>query len=109
MFSTTVPPDSGPWIPGPYPGVELRILRRDDATGGVTVLRRFHAGATVPAHTHPLASESVFVISGEWDEDGIVHGPGTYFHVPRGIRHGPHLARTEVLSLTHFDGPLTVA
>ncbi|MCW5559756.1 MAG: cupin domain-containing protein [Verrucomicrobiae bacterium] len=104
-----IPPGSGAWVPGPYPGVELLILRRDEATGGVTVLRKFHAGTTVPAHTHPQASESVFVISGEWDEDGILHGPGTYFHVPRGVRHGPHAARTEVISLTHFDGPLTVA
>jgi hypothetical protein len=24
-------------------------------------------------------------------------------------RHGPHIARTEVISLTTFDGPLTVA
>ena len=24
-------------------------------------------------------------------------------------RHGPHVARTEVVSLTVFDGPLTVA
>ena len=109
MFPITVPSGNGSWIPGPYPGVQLLILRRDEASGSVTMLRRFHAGTTVPAHSHPQASESVFVISGEWDEDGSVYGPGTYFHVPRGIRHGPHLARTEVISLTHFDGPLTVA
>jgi len=109
MFPVTIPPGGGSWVPGPYPGVELLILRRDEATGGVTVLRKFHAGTIVPAHTHPQASESVFVVSGEWDEDGAVHGPGTYFHVPRGVRHGPHIARTEVVSLTHFDGPLTVA
>ena len=89
--------------------MDLRVLRRDDTTGGVTVLRKFHAGVTVPAHTHPEAAESVYVILGEWDDDGIVYGPGTYFHVPRGIRHGLHRARTEVVSLTVFDGPLTVA
>lgn len=109
MFPITIPPGSGSWQPGPYPGVELLVLRRDEATGGVTVLRRFQAGVTVPAHVHPLASESVYVLAGEWEEDGRVHGPGTYFHVPRGERHGPHTARSEVLSLTLFDGPLTVA
>ena len=109
MFPVTKPSGTGTWQPGPYPGVELLVLRRDEATGGVTVLRKFHAGVTVPAHTHPAAAESVYVLAGEWDEDGQVYGPGTYFHVPRGIRHGPHVARTEVLSLTTFDGPLTVA
>ncbi|MBL9174202.1 MAG: cupin domain-containing protein [Verrucomicrobiales bacterium] len=109
MFPITVAPGQGAWIAGPYPGVELKVLRRDEATGGVTVLRKFQAGITVPAHTHPEASESVYVISGEWEEDGVVHGPGTFFQVPRGDRHGPHRARTEVLSLTIFDGPLTVS
>jgi quercetin dioxygenase-like cupin family protein len=109
MFPCTVPAADGPWQPGPYPGVELRILRRDDVTGGVTVLRKFRAGITVPAHVHPSANESVYVLSGEWEEDGAVYGPGTFFHVARGVRHGPHVARTEVISLTVFDGPLTVA
>ena len=108
MFPVTKPAGTGEWQPGPYPGVELLVLRRDEVTGGVTVLRKFHAGVTVPAHTHPAAAESVYVLAGEWEEDGQVYGPGTFFHVPRGIRHGPHVARTEVLSLTTFDGPLTV-
>ena len=94
--------------PGPYPGVELLVLHKNESTGGVTVLRKFHAGVTVPAHTHPQANESVYVLSGEWEESGVVHGPGSFFFAPRGQQHGPHLARTEVLSLTVFDGPLTV-
>jgi quercetin dioxygenase-like cupin family protein len=109
MFTDVRESASLPWIPGPYPGVELCILHRDGATGGVKVLRKFQAGITVPAHVHPAADEWVYVLSGEWEEDGIVHGPGTVFHSPRGIRHGPHHARTEVLSLTVFNGPLTVA
>lgn len=85
------------------------VLRRDETTGGVTVLRKFQAGVTVPAHSHPEAAESVYVLTGEWEEDGTVYGPGTFFHVARGLRHGPHIARTEVISLTTFDGALTVA
>ena len=30
------------------------------------------------------------------------------FFAPKGMRHGPHNARTEVISLTSFDGPLAV-
>lgn len=109
MFPITTHAAEGTWQPGPYPGVELLVLRRDDATGGLTVLRRFRAGTTVPAHTHPQANESVYVLSGEWEEDGRVYSSGTFFFAPRGVRHGPHVARTEVLGLTIFDGPLTVA
>lgn len=85
------------------------MLHRNGDTGGVTVLRKFHAGVTVPAHTHPLANETVYVLEGEWVEDGVTYGPGTCLFAPKGVRHGPHQARGEVVSLTVFDGPLTVA
>jgi quercetin dioxygenase-like cupin family protein len=97
------------WQPGPYAGVELMVLHKNDQTGGVTVLRKFHAGVTVPAHIHPQANESVYVLSGEWEEAGKVHTTGAFFFAPRGSAHGPHFAKTEVVSLTIFDGPLTVA
>lgn len=96
------------WQPGPYPGVELMVLHKNESTGGVAVLRKFHAGVAVPAHTHPQANEFVYVLSGEWEESGVVYSTGAFFFAPKGERHGPHVARTEVISLTVFDGPLTV-
>ena len=96
------------WQPGPYAGVELKVLHKDEVTGGVTVLRKFAAGLTVPAHIHPQANEFAYIVSGEWEEAGVVYGPGTFFHAPKGEQHGPHVARTEVVSLTWFDGELTV-
>lgn len=108
MFPYVTSASEKTWVPGPYPGVDLLILRKDEATGGVTVLRKFHAGTTVPAHVHAQANESVYVLTGEWEESGVVHGPGSFFFAPKGTAHGPHMARTEVVSLTIFDGPLTV-
>jgi len=96
------------WQPGPYPGVELLVLHKYEATGGVAVLRKFHAGVVVPAHTHPRANESVYVLSGEWEESDVVYSTGAFLFAPKGALHGPHIARTEVISLTIFDGPLTV-
>ena len=97
------------WQPGPYAGVELLVLHKNETTGGVTVLRKFSAGTKVPDHIHPLANESVYVLEGEWEESGVVYTAGAFFFAPKGTRHGPHIARTEVISLTIFDGPLTVA
>jgi quercetin dioxygenase-like cupin family protein len=109
MFQHVSDAETTPWRPGPYPGVELKLLHRDEATGGVTVLRRFAANTTVPAHIHPLADETAYVLSGSWEESGVTYGPGTCFFAPKGERHGPHVALTEVISLTVFSGPLTVA
>jgi quercetin dioxygenase-like cupin family protein len=98
-----------PWQPGPYPGVELKILHKNEATGGVVVLRKFLAGQTIPAHTHPSANEWAWILSGEWVESDVTYTEGTLFFAPKGDLHGPHVAKTEVVSLTVFDGPLTVA
>lgn len=108
MFPYTALAKDKEWVPGPYAGVELKVLRKDEATGGVTVLRKFHAGTTIPAHIHPEANETAYVLSGEWEESGKVYTAGTLFYAPRGEPHGPHVARTEVVGLTIFDGPLTV-
>jgi quercetin dioxygenase-like cupin family protein len=96
------------WQPGPYEGVALMILHRHERTGGVVVLRKFTAGHTIPAHMHPEANEWAYVLSGEWEESGIAYTAGTLFFAPKGVRHGPHVAHSEVISLTMFDGPLTV-
>jgi quercetin dioxygenase-like cupin family protein len=87
------------WQPGPYAGVELMVLHKSPTTGGVTVLRKFKAGVTVPAHTHPEANETAYVLSGEWEESGVTYTTGTLFFAPKGERHGPHVAKTEVISL----------
>jgi len=84
------------------------ILHKDEGTGAVSVLRKFQAGITVPAHIHPQANEFVYILEGEWEEEGVIYRKGASFYAPRGELHGPHFARTEVISLTVFDGPLTV-
>ncbi|HMJ90511.1 MAG TPA: cupin domain-containing protein [Candidatus Acidoferrum sp.] len=108
MFPYTALTSDKQWQAGPYEGVELLVLHKNEQTGGVTVLRKFKAGVTVPAHIHPQANESVYVLSGAWEESGVVYREGAYFFAPKGQPHGPHVARTEVVSLTIFDGPLTV-
>src|SRR5437899_10304964 len=94
------------WQPGPYQGVELLFLHKNEKTGGVAVLRKFHAGITIPAHTHPEANEFVYVLSGDWEESGKVYSTGACFFAPRGIAHGPHVAKTEVVGVPIVDGPL---
>ena len=108
MFPVTINESEQDWQTGPYEGVKLKILNKNETTGGVTVLRKFEEGTVVPAHIHPEANETAYILEGQWDESGTAYTTGTLFHAPRGEAHGPHIARTEVISLTIFDGPLTV-
>jgi quercetin dioxygenase-like cupin family protein len=41
-------------------------LHKNEQTGGMPVLRTFHAGMSIPAHIHPEANEFAYVLSGEW-------------------------------------------
>ena len=108
MFPYVALSKDKPWQPGPYEGVELMVLHKHDSTGGLVVLRKFKAGHTIPAHAHPDANEWAYVLSGEWEESDITYASGALFFAPKGVRHGPHVALKEVISLTVFDGPLTV-
>ncbi len=56
------------------PPKSLMVLHKNESTGGVVVLRKFKAGYTIPAHTHPDANEWAYVLSGEWEEsDSDLH------------------------------------
>ena len=85
------------------PGASLAVLNWDDdqAADVLMVRQAYLAGNS--------DKKQAYVLSGEWVEEDVTYGPGTCFFAPKGERHGPHHARTEVISLTIFDGPLTVA
>jgi hypothetical protein len=48
----------------------------------------------------------VFVVEGDFIEDGVSHGPGTFFAGPAGSIHGPHRTRTGCVLLTTFSAEL---
>ncbi|HEV2054169.1 MAG TPA: hypothetical protein VGV06_03235 [Methylomirabilota bacterium] len=49
----------------------------------------------------------VLVLEGQWQVGPIVYGPGDYFCVPGGVKHGPERALTDVRILVISHGPLT--
>jgi quercetin dioxygenase-like cupin family protein len=38
----------------------------------------------------------------------VEYGPGSFLHAPKNTVHGPHRAEKEVISVTWYDGPLSV-
>ena len=108
MFPVTINEAELDWQAGPYSGVQLKVLNRDEATSGVAVLRKFEKGTIEHAHIHPQSNETAYCLEGQWEESGTTYAPGTLFYAPQGEPHGPHIAQTDVISLTIFDGPLPV-
>ncbi len=88
------------------PGVTMRTLWMHSDTGAFTVVTEMAPGARIPRHRHSHADETVYVLDGDFVEDGKSHGPGTYFVGAADTAHGPHTTTRGCKLLTHFSGPL---
>lgn len=92
-----------PWKPTPTPGIEMKILMQDEASGLLTALFRWEPGTQLPLHEH-VEIEQTYVLSGSIvDDEGEVR-EGDYVWRPRGNR---HLARSPngALVLSFFLKP----
>ncbi len=106
MYQHVVSTDSLPWMPLEFPGVHMRIIHSDAQTGRLTVMTRLEPGATIPAHFHTKADETVYVLSGDFVEAGVTYGVGTYFAATAGTPHGLHESRGGCVVLTSFSAEL---
>lgn len=68
------------------PGVSMKALRSDPATGAATILVKLEAGASFPEHNHP-GGEEVFVLEGDVQLDQRHLGAGDYLYTPPGEKH----------------------
>src|SRR4029078_9455478 len=92
-----------PWKPTPTPGIDMKVLMQDDASGLLTGLFRWQAGTAPPLHEH-VEIEQTYVLEGSIvDEEGEVRA-GDYVWRPKGNR---HLARSPngALVLSFFLKP----
>lgn len=76
----------GAFKPAAVPGVSVKVLRRDQATGASTSLVRFEPGARFPAHNHP-AGEEIFIVEGDFQVGRHRLTGGDYLYTPPGEAH----------------------
>jgi quercetin dioxygenase-like cupin family protein len=86
LASRYVDVDTLPWKPTPCPGIDMKVLVEDPATGLLTALFRWQPGAELTLHEH-VEIEQTFVLEGSLaDEEGEVSA-GNYVWRPKGNRH----------------------
>lgn len=76
------------WAPLPAIGesVDHKVLwQSGDSMSG---LMRLAPGGSVSEHAHRAAHHHLWVIEGSIEVLATVLGPGSYAHVPAGVRHG---------------------
>lgn len=81
--------DALPWQPTRFPGIDAKILMRDDERGLMTALFRFAPGTFLPDHVHEDI-EQTYVLEGSLEDEEGVAGPGDFVWRPPGSRHDAH-------------------
>ena len=106
MYNVQLDTASLEWLPLDFAGVFMKTLRHDGRTGGMTVMTQMRPGSTIPAHRHSTADETVFVLEGDFVEEGRSFGPGSFFVATAGADHGPHGTVGGCVLLTTFSASL---
>ena len=105
MYQTKTDTAALPWTPTGWPGVSMKMLQQVESTGGMTGMMRMEAGSVIPAHSHTHSDQMVFVVEGDLLEDGVRHGPGSFFVAKAGTPHGPHGTSGGCVLLSWYAGP----
>jgi ChrR Cupin-like domain len=84
--------EMGPFpIPGATEGaLTAMFLNQDLASGPIVAVMRMAPGSQIPEHYHQRTAEMVYVLEGDFVNNGVTYGAGTSFaHAPT-VQHGPH-------------------
>ena len=101
--STFVDVEHMAWTASKFPGVDVKILYQDEATGMLTVLTRMAPGSFIPLHVH-TDIEQTYVLEGSLDDEQGSATAGNFVWRPGG---NTHLARAPngCVSISFFTKP----
>jgi quercetin dioxygenase-like cupin family protein len=77
----------------PFPSqgdIELGVRNANYALGPVMLHLTMKPGAVIPAHLHKGMAEALYVVEGDFTNEGKQYQPGTSLHFKAGNIHGPH-------------------
>src|SRR5262245_48789763 len=84
--STLVDVSALEWKPTKFPGIDIKVLMDDPASGLLTALFRWAPGSVLPLHEH-TGIEQTFVLEGSFEDDDGEVTAGNYVSRPAGSRH----------------------
>ena len=81
----------------PFPSqgkITLAVRNKNYALGPVMLHLEMSPGSAIPAHSHENVAEVLYVVEGEFINEGQRYQAGTSLHVKAGKPHGPHSTET---------------
>ena len=96
-------------IPVPFPNTKgiatLKILNGDQSLGPALALLRMEPGSEIARHLQEQTTETLYVIDGDFINEGISYPVGTELNVKPMIPHGPHTTKNGCSVLVMFSYP----
>src|SRR5690242_14798461 len=78
-------------FPFPCEGEVTLAVRNTNYTFGPVMLQlSMKPGSVIPAHIHEGMAEALYVLEGDFINEGKQYLPGASLHVRAGKQHGPH-------------------
>lgn len=96
-----------PWREKSLKGVHEKMLWRNEETGASIALIKFDKGSGIPSPHYHASNQFMFCLSGryEYTSTGVTLTPGAFYCNPKGLTHGPAIAREETVVVEIYDGP----
>lgn len=96
-------------IPAPFPNIKgvatLKILNSDQSLGPAVALLTMEPGCEIPRHVHERTTEMLYVLEGDFIENGVPYPPGTEFNAKPMSVHGPQGTKNGCVALVTFSYP----
>jgi anti-sigma factor ChrR (cupin superfamily) len=70
--------------------ITLAVRNADYTLGPVMLHLVMQPGSFIPAHIHEGIAEVLYVVEGDFINEGKAYAPGASLHVKAGHTHGPH-------------------
>jgi len=95
------------WVEGPK-GKRRTVLLEDPSQGQKLILAYSPVGARARAHRH-LGSESILILAGTMNDQGLALTPGAWIHHPAGSVHAPEIREEACWCLIREEGGIAAA
>jgi len=73
--------------------ITLRVRNTNYTLGPVMLHIGMKPGAVIPAHLHKGMAEALYIVEGDFTNEGKQHQAGTSLHFKAGKVHGPHTTK----------------
>jgi uncharacterized RmlC-like cupin family protein len=70
--------------------ISLAVRNANYTLGPVMLHLTMKPGSVIPSHLHKNVAEVLYIVEGDFVNEGKQHGPGTTLHIKAGMPHGPH-------------------